>query len=158
MEFVFNYKVRPSNLMVLGLTNIYRSMAGFVNTIFTLSMVLVAYRFWPEAGAEIKLLIGTGILLFPVFQPVFIYLRGRRIVSQMPVNLEMAIDGNGISVRSDKSSSLIGFSELKSVVRVRGILIIYTRSKQSFILNKETLNGKEEELYSFLMERTGSTK
>lgn len=154
-EFVFNYKVRPANLVILGLTNIYRSMIGMVNIIFTLSMGLVAFRFWFEVNTIIRIIIAAGIMLFPLFQPLFIYLRSSNIVSKMPENLEMRIDNEGITVKSDESSSHMNFSDLKSIIRIRDILILYTRSRQGFVLNKQTMEDKGEELYDFLCDKAG---
>ena len=158
MEFNFHYKVKPGNLLILGLTNIYRSMMGLVNIIFTLSMVLLAYRFWSGTGLGIKILIITGILLFPLLQPLFIYLRSMRIVSQMPDNLEMTINNEGIKISSENSSSHVNYTDLKSVTRIRGILILYTRSRQGFILNKQTLDDKGDKLYDFLSKKANRIK
>lgn len=132
------------------MVNVYRSMAGVVNIVFTAAMILVAYRFWLEVNAPLRILIAAGILLFPIFQPLVIFLRSKRIVSKMPDNMEMRIDADGIRVMAGEKSSLVKFADLKSVTRIRNMLILYTRTKQGFILNKETLNGKDKELYAFL--------
>lgn len=155
MEFVFPYRVRPENLTILALVNVYRSMAGVVNIVFTVSMILVAYRFWAEISLPLRALVAAGILLFPLFQPLVIYGRSKRIVSRMPADMEMRIDGKGIAVTAGSQNSRIGFSELNSVTRIRGMLILYTRSKQGFILNRETLGDKEKELYGFLARQAG---
>ena len=158
MEFSFHYEVKPVNLLILGLTNIYRSMMGLVNIIFTLSMVLLAYRFWPVVGIGMKIPITAAILLFPFFQPLFIYLRSRRIVSQMPDNLQMTINNKGIDISSESSSSHINYTDLKSITRIRGILILYTRTRQGFLLNTQTLDGKGDKLYDFLSKKADRIK
>ncbi|MBN2657550.1 MAG: YcxB family protein [Spirochaetales bacterium] len=158
MEFSFQYKVRPGNLLILGLANTYRSMAGLVNLIFTISMILLAVRFWTDGSRDVKILIVAGILLFPLVQPLFIYMRSRKIVASIPDGLEMKIDGSGIRVISEKSSTLIPFSDLISVKRVGEILILYTGTKQSFVLNKQTLGGQGQELYDFLSARKDAKK
>ena len=156
MGFSFHYRVRPENIWLLSMINIYRSMVGLVNVIFTISMVLLAVRFWPEAKLYIRILIAAGILVFPLFQPLLIYFRSKRIVSQMPDDLEMNIDNKGISVTSKTESSNIKFSDLKSVMRIRGILILYTHKRQGYILNKQSLNGNEQKLYDFLSKKVNN--
>lgn len=158
MEFAFRYRVRPENLVVLALVNVYRSMAGVVNIVFTASMILTAYRFWAEISLPLRALVAAGILLFPLFQPLVIYLRSRRIVSRMPEGMEMRIDGKGIAVTAGENRSRIAFAEIKSVARFRGMLILYARTGQGFILNRETLAGKDRELYEFLARHTGVRK
>ena len=76
----------------------------------------------------------------------------------MPADMEMKIDAGGITVTAGEKSSRVSLAELKSVTRIRGMLILYTRTKQGFILNRETLNGKERELYAFLAKRAGKTR
>lgn len=158
MQLRFKYKVRPGNLWVLTMINMYRSMIGVVNVVFTLSIVLLAVRFWPEASLFVRLLITAGILLFPVFQPLIIYLRSKKIVAEMPDNLEMIISDKGIEVQSGNKHSHMKFEELKSILMIRGILVLYTQSKQSFILNKQVLDGKGQDLYDFLSKNRGNQK
>lgn len=155
MEFVFKYRVRPENLLLLAMANVYRSMAGVVNIVFTLSMILVAFRFWTSVNLYLKILIALGIALFPIFQPIVMYLRSKRIVSRMPDNMEMRIDGKGVTVASSGKSSLLKYSDLTSVTRIQGMLILNTRSKQGFILDRQTLGGKDQELYAFLSKHVG---
>lgn len=137
------------------MVNVYRSMAGVVNFVFTAAMVLLAVRFWLTVNIGLRSLIVLGIMLFPVLQPLVIYLRSKRIVSKMPENMEMRIDAGGITVTAGDKSSQVKFTDLKSVTRIRGMLILYTKSKQGFILNKETLAGREKELYAFLGKQAG---
>lgn len=158
MEFSFRYRVRPGNLVILALVNVYRSMAGVVNIVFTVSMALLAYRFWPSANLGLRILMPLGIALFPALQPLVIWLRSKRIVSAMPEDMEMRIDAGGITVTAGEKSSRVSLTELKSVTRIRGMLILYTRTKQGFILNRETLAGRERELYAFLAKRAGGTR
>ena len=152
MEFRFHYRVRPENLWVLTMVNYYRSFLGVCNLIFTISMMLLAVRFWPGSSMGIRTLISAGILLFPVFQPLMIYFRCRKIVSTMPGEMEISFDKTGITTSAKEERSHIDFSEVKSVVRIFNLMIIYTRSKQSFILSDRVMEDKSICLYNFLKE------
>jgi hypothetical protein len=152
MEFRFNYKVRSEDLWLLSMHNIYRSMAAVVNIIFTVSMVLLAVRFWSDINLVLKLVLMAGILLIPVFQPLFILLRSRKIADSMPGDLEMVINREGILIASDENRSEFGFSDLKTVTRLRGMLILYMKSGHTYILGRPLLDGKEQTLFDFLSE------
>jgi len=148
--FSFQYRVKPADLWILSMINIYRSMMGVVNIVFTASMVLLAVRFWTEASPTLRILMGAGIGLFPLFQPLMIFVRSGRIVRSMPEDMRMDFDPMGMTVTAGDKSSRVDYWDLKSVMRISGLLIIYTRARQGFILNREALEDKGKELYDFL--------
>ncbi len=150
MEFRFKYQVRPESLWLLSMHNMYKSMVGLVNIIFTVSMVLLAFRFWPELRLSLKLAVAAGILLFPLFQPLFLFLRSRKIVSRLPGDLEMIINAEGLVITSGESRSVIAYADLKSILRLRGMLVLSAKSGQTYILGKVILEDKEQSLFDFL--------
>ncbi len=150
--FKFRYSIKPENLWVLTMVNFYRSFLGVCNLVFTVSMVLLAVRFWSGSSMGIRTLITAGVLLIPVFQPLMIYFRCRKIVSTMPGDMEISFDKTGITTSAKEARSHVNFSEVKSVIRIFNLMIIYTRSKQSFILSDRITEGKSTSLYSFIKE------
>jgi hypothetical protein len=154
MEFKFRYRVKPVSLWILTMVNIYRSMMAVVNIIFTVSMVLLIVRFWNSAGATNRILMVAGLLLFPVLQPLLIFWRSREIVGRMPGDLQITFHQNGIEIWTcGGKSSHVDYAEVKSVIRIFRMLIIYTRSKQGFILDDEMLSDKGKNLSIFLSEK-----
>jgi len=153
--FRFHYSVKPKDLWVLTMVNIYRSFLGMCNLVFTGSMILLAVRFWSGSGTGIRILITAGILLFPLLQPLMIYGRCRRIVGGIPENMEILFDETGITTSANGKSSLVPFSELKSVVRFFNLMIIYTRSKQSYILSDQVMKDQSGSLYEFIGLKAG---
>jgi len=148
--FRFNYSVKPENLWVLTMMNIYRSFLGMCNLVFTVSMILLAVRFWSVSSAGIRVLISAGILLFPLMQPVMIYLRCRRIVGRMPGEMEILFDETGITTSANGKSSHVGFSDLRSVVRFFNLMIIHTQSKHGYILSDQIMKDQSRSLYDFI--------
>ena len=155
MKFSFHYRVRPANLWVLSMTNIYRSMVGVVNIIFTVSMGLLTFRFWLEVGWALRPLMIAGILFFPVFQPLMVLFRSRKIVRRMPGDMLIDFDNKGMTISTEKENSHVNYMDLKSVIRISGMLVIYTQAKHGFILDKKILGDKGGELYDFLTKQTG---
>jgi hypothetical protein len=148
--FKFRYSVKPENLWVLTMVNFYRSFLGVCNLVFTVSMIMLAVRFWSGSSMGIRILISVGILLFPVFQPLMIYLRCRRIVDRMPGEIEISFDKTGITTSANGESSFVNFSEVKSIVTIFNLMIIRTRSKQGFILSDRVLGNQSKSLYNFI--------
>jgi hypothetical protein len=150
MDFSFDYRVRPYDLWILTMANIYRSHMGVVNGVFTLSMVMLTLRFWAEAHPAARALLGAGILLFPLIQPALIYLRSQRITAAMPDGMRMDFGGRGMTVTAGGRKSHVDYWDLRSVIRILGMLIIRTRSGQSFVLNRQVLGGRGVELFRYL--------
>jgi len=153
MEFKFRYRVKPVSLWILTLVNVYRSMMAVINIIFTVSMALLIYRFWSDAGVTGRILMLAGLILFPVLQPLLIYLRSRKIVNQMPKDLDITFDQTGFEIANGSQSSHVAYTEVRSVICLFKMLIIYTRSRQGFILDNEMLSGKNKNLSAFLSEK-----
>jgi len=135
------------------MVNVYRSMMAVVNIVFTAAMVLLAFRFWTETQLTIQILIVLGIILFPVIQPLMIYLRSKKIVRSMPENMRIDFSNKEMVITSEEKKSQVEYKELKSVIRIAGMLIIYTRIKQGFILNGEVLGDKGTPLFDFLVKK-----
>lgn len=139
--------------MILSLANIYRSMLGIINTVFSISMILVAFRFWQDATWIYRVPILLGIALFPVLQPLAIYLRSKRIASQIPDGLEIHIGTEGISICNQSDSTTLAYSDLRAVHLVAGTIVIQTRGQQGYALSRHVLGDKTQEVYDLLKRR-----
>ncbi len=129
-----------------------------INVIFTISMALLLYRFWSESGVTARILMLGGLILFPVLQPLLIYLRSRKVVRQMPKKMEITFDQTGFEIANDNKNSRVSYADVKSVTRIFKMLIIYTRAKQGFILDQQMLAGKGKDLAVFLAEKVTRSK
>lgn len=150
MDVRLTYKLKPENLWYVSMYKTYSSMAGLVNIIFTVSMVLLALRYWPEVKLLFKCLMTAGILLFPVLQPLLIYLRSRKLASGMPGNLEMRINKDAVHISSGKTHSRLSYRDFIPPRRIRGMIILQTVSGHSYLLDKPSLNGKDQIVFDFL--------
>lgn len=153
MKYSFLYKVSPCNLLILSMVNIYKSMLSIINLVFTVSMILLAVKFWPTVNPYLRVLIMFGILLFPVLQPLLIYLRSRRIVRKMPEDMVIGFDSDGITISSEMRKSEISYGSLKFINRVAGMIIIYTKDGQGYILGKDILGDNGKRLYEYLLQQ-----
>lgn len=155
-EYRFRYRVTPSDLMILSLVNIYRSLLGVINIVFSVSMILVTFRFWEEAAGIYRALMLLGVAVFPILQPAAIYLRSRSIVSRIPDELEMYIGPHEISIYGHSDSTSLAYSDLTAVQLIAGMIIIHTRGNQGYALSRQVLGGKTQEVYDLLSRRMHS--
>jgi hypothetical protein len=152
-DYRFPYGISPGEMTVLGMANIYRSMPGVVNMVFTVSLILVTYRFWDTVGWAIRVLMILGAALFPLLQPGIIYLRSRKIVSKMPRDMEMRIRKDGISIDTEDNSTLIEYGDIATFRRIAGLLVLQTSGKQSYVLSPRHLGKRTEEVFELIRSR-----
>ncbi len=153
MEYRFQYSVKPSSLWVVAMINIYRSFLGVINIVFTLSMVLLAIRFWDAREGHFQILFILGIILFPLLQPLLILQRCRRVVKKIPRDMEIIFDASGMTTRAGDKSTTLPYREIRSVIRAFGLTIVYTRSREGFILTDALLQGQVKEFTAFIRSR-----
>ena len=67
MTYKFEYKPTVSNYVQLALYNIYGSVAGMCNMIFTISMLLLTITYFPTTSLWMKSILLFCTLLFRVF-------------------------------------------------------------------------------------------
>jgi hypothetical protein len=152
-DYRFPYGISPGEMTKLGMANIYRSMPGVVNMVFTVSLILVTYRFWDTVGWAIRVLMILGIALFPLLQPGIMYLRSRNIVSKMPRDMEMRIRKDGISIDTEDNSTLIEYGDIATFRRIAGLLVLQTSGKQSYVLSPRHLGKRTEEVFELIRSR-----
>ncbi len=153
MKYSYLYKVSPQSLLILSMVNIYRTMLSVINIVFTGSMILLAIRFWSEVNPFLRILFLFGILLFPVVQPLVIYLRSRKIVGNMPDDMVISFDSDGITISSESGRAEISYGSLKFVHRIAGMIIMYTRDGRGYILGRGILGDNGIQLFKFVSQQ-----
>ena len=73
MEYEFKNKVSVFDFFGMAMANTYKLPLGLVNVIFTVSLIALSLKFWNQAGDVLQVFMLLGCLIFPVFQPFFIF-------------------------------------------------------------------------------------
>jgi hypothetical protein len=152
-DYRFPYGISPGEMTVLGMANIYRSMPGVVNMVFTVSLILVTYRFWDTVGWAIRVPMILGAALFPLLQPGIMYLRSRNIVSKMPRDMEMRIRKDGISIDTEGNSTLIEYGDIATFRRIAGLLVLQTSGKTELRAQPPASGERSEEVFELIRSR-----
>ena len=77
MTYQFKSEVTAGDFWKLTMSRTYRSVAGVCNMVFTVAMILFTAKFFRTSGDLMQMLMLFGCLLFPVIQPIAIYLKGK---------------------------------------------------------------------------------
>ncbi|WP_313126947.1 YcxB family protein [Proteiniclasticum ruminis] len=155
MKFEFPYETRAKDLWKISMYNIYHSMAGMVNVIFTIAMILLSIRYFTQVDMILKILLLLGLSIFTVVQPVLIYLRAKKQVEGLPEGMKIALDDKGIHVEKSGQRSILRWSKVQGIKRYPFLLIIFASGGQGYILSNDTLGKEKETLYSFVKSHLG---
>ena len=77
------------DLWKLSMHHTYHSVVGACNIIFTCAMFVASYFLMGKTSDIIEVLLIFGCLLFPVIQPVLLYLRSKSQVEGVPKDMEL---------------------------------------------------------------------
>ncbi len=88
MDYEFDYIVDPFEMTKLALKGIYKSLAGAVNIVFTISAIGLLMRFWFDLNVILKTFLFLCVFMFPLFQPLIIYNRLKKQLSNLPNDMK----------------------------------------------------------------------
>jgi hypothetical protein len=132
MKYRFSYQITAWDILKISVNGIYSSMIGASNIIFTVAVLLLTTKLWGEVNNLVKILLILGIFLFPIIQPVAIYIRAKRQVEAIPHDLEIAFNDSGMHFISQQQSSRLKWNEITGVTK-RSIWLLFIQSTNTVI-------------------------
>lgn len=153
MKYKFTYQTTAFDLWQLSMYSTYNSMVGVCNIIFTVAMTLLTVKFWNGVNIFIKVLLIMGILLFPIIQPIAVYLRAKRQIAMMPHDMEIGFDDYGVHVKTKNEKSDLKWKTLKGVSKKPNMIVIFSTNKHGFILTNRVLGKQKEEFYKYVVSK-----
>lgn len=150
MNYIFRYNVKASDLWKLSMYQIYHSMVGFCNIIFTAAMFFLLFRFGGTAGIGSVIVMVFALSLFPVIQPILLYLRAGKQLAEMPKDMEISFDEKGVHISSEKSTEDYNWNQIKKIVLDKQMIAIYTGNHQGFMLFNHILGEQKNVFFEYL--------
>lgn len=150
MDYYFKYRNEPVDLWKLSMHSLYRSMAGFANIVFTVSVVMLSIKFFSSVHWGLKLLLVLAMCLFTLIQPLAIYLRAKRQLAGTPGGTAIGFDARGLHVEAGGRKSDLDWTAVLGIARHPGCLAIHTGSGQGFVLPDRVLEEQKEAVYQYV--------
>lgn len=151
------YKVRCDNkaidLWKLNMNQIYHSMAGVINIVFTVSMLLLTIRFFGTASSVIRGLLILATLWFVIFHPLAIYGQCIKQLEHTPKDVELTFREKNIRVTSSGKSEEINWNKIK-VMKKFNMLIVMSDTSHGYILTDRVLGEDREKIYELIKAKT----
>jgi len=128
----------------------YSTMAGLVQFIFIIAMILLIATKWETLGPIMRILSLIGLSLFTVIQPLFFYANaGKSIHMDAP---ETSIDFSEQEMIIEVGSHIqrIPYTDILQVIKKPFMLIIQPDQQHIYILTDRILGNTKKDLYEFL--------
>lgn len=152
MKYTFKYKNTPFDIWQLSLYYTYGSIAGVCNTIFTVAMILLSFRIWDNVGIFVRILLLLACCLFPIIQPIGIYIRARKQAAYSK-EIEIGFDDAGIHVKSGNEYSDLKWKSIKKVSKKPNMIVIFSTTIYGFILTNKILGQQNKEFYNYVISK-----
>lgn len=147
MKYQFTLKTNASELWQMSMYGIYGSILGMTNVVFTVAMILLTYRFFSESQTLVKCLLILSICIFPIFQPVLIYMKAKKQAKVMIKEVQLSFDDQGIHVAMDGQKSDIDWSSVRGITKKPTLMVIYTSSQHGYVLSNKVLGDQKNAFY-----------
>ena len=150
MEYKYMCDVKASDLWKMAMVRTYKAAIGVVNIVFTVAMILLAFRFWKTAPDILRVLMIFGCLVFPVIQPLATYGMCVKQLENMPRDMELKFDDVGVHVSTGGQSELIRWNKVKNAIKRSNMIVVMSDDSHGYMLTNRVLGDQKEEFYNFL--------
>ena len=150
MEYKYMCDVKASDLWKMAMVRTYKAAIGVVNIVFTVAMILLAFRFWKTAPDILRVLMIFGCLVFPVIQPLATYGMCVKQLENMPRDMELKFDDVGVHVSTGGQSELIRWNKVKNAIKRNNMIVVMSDDSHGYMLTNRVLGNEKEEFYNFL--------
>lgn len=158
MKYNYKYKTTAFDIWQLSMYGIYGSMLGIVNGIFTVAMILLAIRFFADVHITLKVLLIIAICLFSVIQPIILYLRAKKQMENMPEEVNLSFDDQGMHVKINSKKTDLKWQSIRGISKKPTMLVVFSSAQHGFVLNNKVLQSQRDDLYDYVMTRIEANK
>lgn len=151
MEYKFNCDVKATDLWKISMSRTYRSFLGVINIVFTVSMIAMTIKLWPDSGEFSRALEILCCLIFPVFQPLAILGRSYKQLEQQPKGVELTFRNTGILVTCGDKEQRISWSRVTRVIRQSSMIVIKTDDSYGYMIMNRAMGEEKDAFYDYLV-------
>lgn len=148
MTYQYKSKVTALDFWKLTMRQTYCSMAGICNMVFTVAMILLAVKFWEASNDILQVLMLFGCLLFPVIQPIAVYMKAKARTKAMPEDVNLAFDDAGLHVTMGKEKQNIPWKNIR-VTKQREMIIVFSDARHGYMLPNRVLGGEKDSFFAY---------
>lgn len=157
--YKFTIQITQDDLFKSSLNFVKHSKTFFFDIIFTFAAIIITlYTIFNRSFFELsdikKILLIFCCVLFPVIQPVLLYIKSgahAKRIKDLSVTLEF--DDNKIIVYSDKEKSEVLYENVYNFIKYKNMIVIMYDSIHGQIIPNRVFDNNRDEFYNFVSER-----
>ena len=162
MRYEFTYRNTPGEYWKFRMENYYRNWTALVSVVFTLSILVLTLAKWNATNGLGKALMVIFLLVFPVFQPLYIYLISIRDAQAVQVDTTLSFDTTGMEIKVQKHLQRIPWKSFVPdekgggmVINRRSMLVVVPDRVHAYLLPNRIFESDSEktELFDFVTDQ-----
>lgn len=127
----------------------YFSFIGYVGILISLCAIGAAVFTWGKVESTTSILLIFAGLMFTVIQPLILYSRAGKSASQLEaykIPMTYTFNSKGMYIEQGADAKLFRWDEIIKITSTRMSVLVYVGKQHGFILTKEALDGKVDDL------------
>lgn len=155
MDYQFKVMVSPFDFFKMSIKKTYSSPIGVCNIVFSVAVIMLTIKLYPTVESLFQFLLVLLCLIFPVFQPLSMYMMAKARVAGIKDGFWMNIDDTGILVSLNGKSEKINWRRVNGLIETKDMLIIKVDGGNGYFLTNRVLNEKREAFKAYVKEKIG---
>jgi len=134
----------------MSMKKTYSSPLGICNIIFSVAVILLTVKLFPEAGSFLRAVLLLLCLAFPVIQPLGIFMRARLLADSVPEDLTIETRKSGLLVKAGELCELVGYNKIKKVISTGDCVILNVGGQKGYFLFNRVMGDKKEAFTEYI--------
>ena len=162
VRYEYTYRNTPGDYWKFRMENYYRNWTALVSVVFTLSILALTIAKWNATNGLGKALMVIFLLVFPVFQPLYIYLTSIRDAQGVQVDTTLSFDSTGMEIKVQKHLQRIPWKSFVPdekgggmVINRRPMLVVVPDQVHAYLLPNRIFesDSRKKELFDYMTDQ-----
>lgn len=150
MDLKFKYQTKPVDVWQVFMYNVYSSFTGIVNVMCIISSFILLVSLWKTAPDWMKYVLLLFCALFTVIQPLVLYGRAKKQLTENNPEVEISFDNKGIHIESEGKAQSKKWNDVFYAIVKPTLIIIYTDNQHGYIISNRVTGSSRNELVKIL--------
>lgn len=162
MKYEYTYRNTPGDYWRFRMENYYRNWTALVSIVFTASILALMAAKWNATNGLGKALMVLFLLVFPLFQPLYVYFVSIRDAQMIRVNTTLSFDTAGMEIKVQKHLQRIPWKSFVPddkgggmVINRESMLVVIPDGAHAYLLPNRVFASAAEkkELFDYITEQ-----
>ncbi len=154
MNFKFNVTANAFDFFKLSMKLTYTSPLGVCNIVVFAAALFATIKLYPDLNEVFRGVMIFLCLLFPVVQPLGIYMRSKKHAAAMPKDMTMEATANGLLVHVGEKSEVVDYAKIKGIKDTGDCLVIRLGGGTGFCLFNRVMGDQKSDFIEYLKKKT----